>query len=639
MPKRSQLSISLSPLVESLERRALCAGDFQFEYTDPSFSDVPSIRTAVLTASSRWEAILTADLPNVPRGPWGAAVDDVRLDISVDTIDGPGRTLAYADPRYRRPGSNLPINGLIVIDEADAGNARLADIVTHEIGHILGIGSSWSQFVNDYGGANPQYTGPAALAEYRAIAGNLSLTGVPVENTGNPGTRDVHWREATFFNELMTGFYNSTVVNPLSRMSAAALIDLGFPGVALEATQPYNMPNGNPIPTIGTLAASSASTAPGQSFSLTATNVADAGRTSDGAGAGVASVRFFRESNNIAGLQATGNLTNPDTLIVTDTGAAWEAAIVGLAAGTYTFYAHALDVLGAVSGTASVSHVISLPPTPATPILDAASDSGLRNDDRITNVARPMLRGLISGAATGTVVDVFADGVSIGTAQIVAGAWSLVPVTPLADGARAITVVARSGTVSGTTSGALTVVIDTVAPHASAKFESLTRLGVAFSFDEDVSASIGLSDFTLVNVTTGQPATATLATTTATTAFFAVSPLALPAGDYTATLATAGVADVAGTAMASSASVAFFYQPGDVDRSRTVDMADLAILSQHYGRAGNASDGDLDYSGFVDFPDLVLLAQNFSATLNSVTLSRALKPVKKSLRVSIDLLV
>jgi hypothetical protein len=619
MPSRSHSYAVAAIWFDSLERRTLCAGDFRFEFKYPAISDVPAIATAVLAATARWEAILTADVPDVPRGPWGAAVDDIRLDVDVAGIDGPGGTLAYAEPHYKRAGSNLPIDGVVTIDESDANNPRLVDIITHEIGHVLGIGSSWSALVSDYGGTNPQYIGVAALAEYRPIAGNLSLTGVPVENTGNQGTRDVHWREATFFNELMTGFYNSSVVDPLSRLSAAALIDLGFPGVALEGTQPYNLPNGNPIPTIGSLTANAATTGPDESFTLTANNVADLGRTSDGAGAGVASVRFYRESNNIPGLQATGNLTNPDTLITTDTAAAFNAAISGLVAGTYTFYAQAVDVLGAVGGTASVAHVVTAPPpTPAAPILDAASDSGLYNNDGITNIARPTLRGTIIGAAAGTVIDVFADGVAIGTADVSNGAWSLVPGTPLLDGGHAITVVARAGSVSGTASVALNIVIDTVAPHASnARFESITRLGMAFDFDEDVSASVGTSDLTVLNTTTGLPATATLGSSTATTTFFAVPPLTLPAGDYTATLAAAGVTDIAGNALAGPAIATFFYLPGDINRSRAVDAADLAILSQHYGQAGNALDGDLDYSGVVDFADLVLLAQNFGTTLNS----------------------
>jgi hypothetical protein len=48
-----------------------------------------------------------------------------------------------------------------------------------------------------------------------------------VENTGGAGTRDGHWRESVFGNELMTGFYNSGP-NPLSAVSAASLRDLGY---------------------------------------------------------------------------------------------------------------------------------------------------------------------------------------------------------------------------------------------------------------------------------------------------------------------------------------------------------------------------------------------------------------------------
>jgi hypothetical protein len=51
---------------------------------------------------------------------------------------------------------------------------------------------------------------------------------VPVENTGGAGTRDGHWRESVFGSELMTGFYDSGVANPLSAVSAASLRDLGY---------------------------------------------------------------------------------------------------------------------------------------------------------------------------------------------------------------------------------------------------------------------------------------------------------------------------------------------------------------------------------------------------------------------------
>ncbi len=50
---------------------------------------------------------------------------------------------------------------------------------------------------------------------------------MPVENTGATGTRDSHWRESIFRNELMTG-YLSGIPNPMSAMTVASLQDLGY---------------------------------------------------------------------------------------------------------------------------------------------------------------------------------------------------------------------------------------------------------------------------------------------------------------------------------------------------------------------------------------------------------------------------
>src|SRR4051794_6205534 len=64
-----------------------------------------------------------------------------------------------------------------------------------------------------------------AKQEYGRLRG-IGPTPVPVENTGGPGTRDSHWREAVFGNELMTGFVGPAG-NPLSRTTVGSLQDLG----------------------------------------------------------------------------------------------------------------------------------------------------------------------------------------------------------------------------------------------------------------------------------------------------------------------------------------------------------------------------------------------------------------------------
>ncbi|MEM9648443.1 MAG: leishmanolysin-related zinc metalloendopeptidase, partial [Bacteroidota bacterium] len=66
-------------------------------------------------------------------------------------------------------------------------------------------------------------------------------TPIPVANTGGSGTRDGHWREQVFDNELMTGFIDSGI-NLLSRMSVAAFEDMGYE-VNYGAADVYTLPD------------------------------------------------------------------------------------------------------------------------------------------------------------------------------------------------------------------------------------------------------------------------------------------------------------------------------------------------------------------------------------------------------------
>lgn len=109
------------------------------------------------------------------------------------------------------------------------------------MGHVLGIGTLWSRsgLLVGAGGANPRFTGAEATAEYNRIFG-VNESSVPVENTGGPGTRDGHWRESVFGEELMTGFLDGSL--PLSRVTAASLGDIGYE-VDLDAADSF-VPSG-----------------------------------------------------------------------------------------------------------------------------------------------------------------------------------------------------------------------------------------------------------------------------------------------------------------------------------------------------------------------------------------------------------
>ena len=89
-------------------------------------------------------------------------------------------------------------------------------------------------------GSDTHFVGPLAITAFDA-AGGTSYTGgekVPVENSGQPGSGDGHWRESLFGNEVMTPIITGAV-NPLSAISIQSLADLGY-RVDLAPADAYN---------------------------------------------------------------------------------------------------------------------------------------------------------------------------------------------------------------------------------------------------------------------------------------------------------------------------------------------------------------------------------------------------------------
>jgi hypothetical protein len=207
-------------------------------------------KQAFRSAADRWTRIITGDLPPVQVD--GEVIDDLLILAQGSDIDGPGNILGQAGPTALRPSNAgaaafLPAKGMMQFDTADLeqmeANGTLNDVITHEMGHVVGIGTIWPQkrLLKGARGSNPTFVGPIAMKEYGKLRGNGQPTPVPVENTGGAGTRNSHWRETVFRSELMTGFVGQAG-NPLSRMTAASLQDLGYT-VDLTAAEPYVLPN------------------------------------------------------------------------------------------------------------------------------------------------------------------------------------------------------------------------------------------------------------------------------------------------------------------------------------------------------------------------------------------------------------
>lgn len=214
---------------------------------------------AVEAAVLRWRTVITGELQDIPLNVKAGScfstqpavnevVDDLLLFVDFSDIDGPGKVLGHAGPCYIRTGNGLPIVGHLALDRADLqlmeSSGTLNDVVLHEVGHVLGIGTLWSHqnLLSGAGTSDPFFIGARAIDSYRA-AGGAGATSVPVENTGGEGTRDGHWRESVFGNELMTGYISGST-NPLSAITIGSLIDLGYNG-NLSAGNGYTVGGGS----------------------------------------------------------------------------------------------------------------------------------------------------------------------------------------------------------------------------------------------------------------------------------------------------------------------------------------------------------------------------------------------------------
>ncbi len=201
-------------------------------------------------AAARWREIITGDIPSVTVE--GEVVDDLLILAEGRRIDGPGDILGQAGPTHVRTDSQLPARGIMSFDTGDLTamelDGSLIDVIIHEMGHVLGVGTLWRNqgLIQGSGTADPVFTGPNARREYAALRGtNDDSAPVPIANTGGPGTREGHWREATFDNELMTGIIDIGT-NPLSRLSIACIEDMGYQ-VNYDAADPYLMPGLTPF--------------------------------------------------------------------------------------------------------------------------------------------------------------------------------------------------------------------------------------------------------------------------------------------------------------------------------------------------------------------------------------------------------
>jgi len=250
--------LSLSALI--LSAPGTCLGfNIVLNYVNPPTA---SQAAAFSAAESTWESLITgyqeSDIQNT----------NLNIDVNLAPIDGPGMTLGSAGPtgvKLNGAGNAIAPNflyaqsGAMTFDTADTDALEMAgtfgEVILHEMGHVLGIGTLWNSDEIATANANPalggrqavyntgsgQYTGANGLAAYNAEF-NQAGAFVPVELGGGPGTADGHWNEIDngagltgivsnetgqdLAFELMTGWLNPGSF--ISSLTLGSLEDIGF---------------------------------------------------------------------------------------------------------------------------------------------------------------------------------------------------------------------------------------------------------------------------------------------------------------------------------------------------------------------------------------------------------------------------
>src|SRR6266496_6623614 len=132
-------------------------------------------KNAFKAAANRWTKVIVGDVPSVLVG--GEVIDDLLIEAQGVSIDGPGGILGQAGPTNLRTASAgvsafLPAKGIMSFDTADLaqmqGDGTLLDVITHEMGHVIGIGTLWTSKVLLVGAntSNPTVKGINAKKEY-----------------------------------------------------------------------------------------------------------------------------------------------------------------------------------------------------------------------------------------------------------------------------------------------------------------------------------------------------------------------------------------------------------------------------------------------------------------------------------------
>ena len=221
-------------------------------------------KVIIRRAALRWTEVITGDVPDMSaesalycsgNTPWPrmvGTVDDVVIFVSQSihraNILGSAGVCGVRESGLTFRGS-IWFNRLFFgPDAAPTGPNSMYVVALHEIGHVLGIGTSgWDRILRDPTTTDiprdTYFPGPRAVEAFNE-AGGRAYAGpkVPAENLTTLGA-NFHWRRSVLRGELMAP--HGTI---LSSITVEALADMGYQVDASRA-DPYELPQADRVMT------------------------------------------------------------------------------------------------------------------------------------------------------------------------------------------------------------------------------------------------------------------------------------------------------------------------------------------------------------------------------------------------------
>ncbi|MEL6523317.1 MAG: hypothetical protein AAFQ66_20255, partial [Pseudomonadota bacterium] len=186
-----------------------------------------ALQQAFVDATEFLSDIIIGDTQDTPSVFGRDPVDDLQIEVNLESIDGVNNTLAFAGPRGIG-NEDLPYSGTSTFDVADAerlnDRGQLDDVVVHEFFHVLGFGTIFNR---EGLLENNRFVGEFTTQLYNDVYTEISdndpgsANGLPTQQGGG------HFAEGVFEDELNTPVLDFSG-NYLSTLSVAALEDLGY---------------------------------------------------------------------------------------------------------------------------------------------------------------------------------------------------------------------------------------------------------------------------------------------------------------------------------------------------------------------------------------------------------------------------